>query len=588
MTTAYDLPKQPQKEIKQSRRAKKGKKPKLLRKSLDSIFKIKKSTTPFALLMYSNADGARELINAWSKRLSKNRKKKLDVNDIVHALAMSPNQSTNTATVAVPALWVAQNLDVIFASSGTSANDSEELVNLLWNVASNAQAASAVDHCVTKSLGIELGITLCLQLVHGHPKSGMDLIHENHLQEEFESLVESQLDGDGWPESSLLSNFGVIAASWLRSYMILNSLSSEVDYEIVLLLEWLVRQLLRMRRRNGTLCFGPEIGLQGIQEFWTLVKSASSDDDDRIIYKAVANPTKLSKTKLQQKVRQANNAAEAFNLSEWSRSALLRNDWNPHSPILGINFSRPANHSMPVCEIDLSGKHRMVFGNTFPQIEIDAKPTAWPGNFEVICDRFDDDLDYIEIQAELTTDQNRTESGTLNRQFLLSRNDEFLLVIDTVIPPDCQTAKRIQYQCDWPLAENVEPLQETETREVYFQSREKRRIFGLGMPIGQPEWKGEKFDGSWKITDRAIRLEQFQTGSGLVVPVLFDLNAKRSKQKRTWHRLTVAQDRKTVPPDHAVAIRFQLNESQYFFLSLGSDDWKSDVHGRKYDRRICT
>ena len=121
-------------------------------------------------------------------------------------------------------------------------------------------------------------------------------------------------------------------------------------------------------------------------------------------------------------------------------------------------------------------------------------------------------------------------------------------------------------------------LPESETREVYLQttgsSNQPQKIMALALPLALPEWKAEKSSGQLIAEADALVLEQRIDGNALYAPLLFDLSPKRSLKKRTWRKLTVAQDRQIVADDQAMAFRFQLNKRQWFFYralaSLGN------------------
>ena len=87
----------------------------------------------------------------------------------------------------------------------------------------------------------------------------------------------------------------------------------------------------------------------------------------------------------------------------------------------------------------------------------------------------------------------------------------------------------------------------------------------LALPLALPEWKAEKFPGQLIAEADALVLEQRFVGDALYAPLLFDLNPGRSLKKRTWRKLTVAQDRQIVSDDQAMAFRFQLSKRQWFF-----------------------
>lgn len=436
----------------------------------------------------------------------------------------------------------------------------EALTHQLWAVAGGAQAMSALQQPLMKSLGIELGLTLGVSL------SDRDAVLQNFLIEDFESLLEGQLDGDGWPAAHLLASFGLIAASWLRSILLIRKTGLELDFEIGLQVEWMVRQLLRMRQPEGRVSFGAAlVNKNSAADFWRALCKASNDSDDKKLQKVLAGELK-GKTKKEKQIAalRASEVAEPFNVSEWGSAALLRSSWSPKSPMLAISYGGTSHAS---CTIDLSRGRSLLAGNSMPTVSVDGKSLEPVGEFELVCDRSDEDLDYLEIQIELG------RGGRLNRQFLLSRTDEFLLIADTIVPGE-RVLATIGYESRFPFAQGMEGLLEKETREVYLQrSTRPQKIQALVLPLSLPEWQLERVFGrngkeqpaELAIDGSGLTLSQQQFGFGIHVPLLIDLNPQRSCRKRTWRRLTVAEDRTIIPPDFGCAFRFQLDQSQWFY-----------------------
>lgn len=474
-----------------------------------------------------------------------------------------PPATLDDAVIGLGAVWC---LDA--CQRFLSAEEMEAHVESLWTIAARAEATNSTasaEALLTKSIGIEVAATLCL--VMERPDEATD----RYLAEELESIVEGQLDGDGWPAARLLDDFGMLAASWCRCYLMLKKQGIEFDFEVVMQIEWLVRQLLRMRRPNKSLCFAAADNVMpGAKSFWKMVLSVSQDADDARLSRT-GNSNKLASKKRSkagskrvEKItpKQAAAIADPFNISEWGGAALLRSTWAPTSPKLAVDFSNSAGAAElhPKCRIDLGRREQLLLGDAMPVIHFDEQLATPEVGFEVVCDRSDQDLDYLELQVDVGN------GGSLSRQFVLSRGDEFLLVIDTVLPPQRQTTTGIDYECQFPLAAGIEGLHEQETREVYLQTNEfPRTIESLMLPLVLPEWNAEKFNGSLTVQRDKILLTRQTQGVGMCVPVVFDLNAKRSRKKRTWRQLNVAQNRKTVPAEHGVAFRFQLNKSQWFF-----------------------
>ena len=431
----------------------------------------------------------------------------------------------------------------------------------------------------TKSIGLEIGIILaCFQ-------SDVRTAVQMDWLEEFESIIDSNLDSDGWPDSRLLTQIGALSACWSRISSVLKSMELDLDGGIQIQLEWLVRQCLRMMQADGSLCFAAK-GQSFVGEkssdpmndfdvaYWHSVASLSADPDDAVIFKMLMSRFDRKKQKRKKghakngrksglSPLMANELVSPYNVSEWAGSFLLRGTWSPKSPRVAVDFSyrdsrvADGGQAAEQCFAQISRTIRLIHGQTLPEIIVDDQAVRLTGSFEVVCERHDDDVDYIEIQAELSC------GGQLNRQWLLARTEEFLLVTDAVLPT---SASKIEYRCRWPLANGVTTLEESETREVYLQSSSGTpEINALVLPIGLPEWKAEKFPGKLIAETDAIVLEQQVSGAALYAPLVFDLNPRRSLKKRTWRKLTVGQDRQIVADDQAMAFRFQLSKRQWFF-----------------------
>jgi hypothetical protein len=492
----------------------------------------------------------REKIEGWHRDQGKTKKGGVAADDIVATVAeLTESQAggvENAASLdnAVLALAAVHGL-----SQAPSFNEGDLVWDQLWDLSAAAQRSDSITLPLIKSIGLEIGITLCF--VVGDDQK----LSQRFLVEEFESLIESNLDNDGWPDSRLLPILGAVVGSWARCFHLLDEQGVLLEHEIRMQLEWLVRQCLRLRSSGGGFCVGA-MGVgdskNGSENFWRCLVAMSEDRDDQKIAKFLNGKSKSLS------YLQAGELAEPYNVSEWAGTFLLRSTWSPKSPRLMVDYSSNLERSNDYGFLtEVSRSVPLVSGQTMPEISFSGNVVEAFGGFEVICERSDDDLDYIETQIELS------DGGRLNRQWLLSRTDEFLLVADSVVPA---MVGKIDYRCRWPLAADVTTMAETETSEIYLQDRQGRqKIQALVMPLSLPEWKAERSAGSLVPEANQFELKQSSDGVGLYAALLFDLNPGRSKKKRTWRQLTVSEDRQILPADVAAAFRFQLNNDQWFF-----------------------
>ena len=456
---------------------------------------------------------------------------------------------------------------------GYLAPNGESSEQALEKLSAAALRSDSICELLTKSIGLELGVVLALG------RNDSKSILQTGLMDSFEAIIDSNLDTDGWPAARLLSQIGALAGCWSRIVTMLKKLELELDGGVQIQLEWLTRQCLRLMRPDGSLSFTSDIGDDAVicnavgesqtavsfdQAYWQSVMSMSADPDDAVIFQMLMDAGN-SKKKSKLTPLMASELVDSFNVSEWADSFLLRSTWRPKSPRVAVDFSYRESQAAgePVaeqCFAQISRNVSLIHGQTLPEIIVDDQTLQLTSGFEVVCERHDKDVDYVEIEAELSN------GGSLNRQWLLSRSEEFLLVADYVLPA---SALKIEYRCRWPLAVGMTTLQESETREVYLQtagsSDQPQKIKALALPLALPEWKAEKSSGQLVSEADALVLEQRFDGAALYAPLLFDLSPGRSLKKRTWRKLTVAQDRQIVADDQAMAFRFQLNKRQWFF-----------------------
>lgn len=488
------------------------------------------------------------------------------------------NNSTIDLADAVEALAIAHRLASGELDKSTAGPTEGSTQQALHQLSTAALRSDSICELREKSIGLEIGLVLAY--AQNDPK----LVLQTGLLEEFEAIVETNLDSDGWPDARLLSQIGALAGCWSRIFAMFNTLALELDGGVQIQLEWLVRQCLRLMQADGGLCFAAVVqnaaengnSTSYDQAFWQSVASMSADPDDAVIFQmliAEGTTKKKKSNKDDSKKRKsskltplmANELVEPYNVSEWASSFLLRGTWSPKSPRVAVDFSyrdsqAAGDRVAEQCFAQISRSVSLIHGQTLPEIVVDDQTVRLTGSFEVVCERHDEDVDYMEIQAELSN------GGKLNRQWLLARSEEFLLVADHVLPAP---ASKIEYRCRWPLAAGITTLPESETREVYLQTasqgNQPQKIKALLLPLALPEWKAERFPGQLVAETDAVVLQQQVVGDALYAPLLFDLNPSRSLKKRTWRKLTVAQDREIVADDQAMAFRFQLNKRQWFF-----------------------
>ena len=309
---------------------------------------------------------------------------------------------------------------------GPNGESSEQALEKL---SAAALRSDSICELLTKSIGLELGVVLAFG------RNDSKSILQTGLMDAFESIIDSNLDTDGWPAARLLSQIGALAGCWSRIVTMLKKLELELDGGVQIQLEWLTRQCLRLMRPDGSLSFTSDIGGDAVvsfdQAYWQSVMSMSADPDDAVIFQMLMDAGN-SKKKSKLTPLMASELVDSFNVSEWADSFLLRSTWRPKSPRVAVDFSYRDSQAAgePVaeqCFMQISRSMSLIHGQTLPEIIVDGQTLQLTSGFEVVCERHDKDVDYVEIEAELSN------GGSLNHQWLLSRSEEFLLVADYVL-----------------------------------------------------------------------------------------------------------------------------------------------------------
>lgn len=409
------------------------------------------------------------------------------------------------------------------------------LVSRIIQISKVAKSNVQLEPYVYQWLAIEVPLTVAFQIPEIEDFQQMG---EQSCQK-LATAISDMLDTDGWPSARYLSEFGPLAASWVRSTAIASKIGVDLIYESASQLEWMVRQVLRMLRPDGTLVFSDRQSVPISDMMLNALFKLTHDPADKPLKKLFVSG---STTQVNPK-----RLPEPSNLSEWAESAVLQSEWRRTTPKIAVDFADQG------CRVEICRRVNLIQGDAMPNVSVNGVLQTPPGGFDVVCSEHDDDVDYLELEMQM---ENHV---TLTRQILLSRHEEFLLIADAVVP---EKSSKIEYQCHWPLAPGIVGLHETETREVYLRDK---KIQSLVLPLALPEWKVGRSEGRLDFLDNQLQLAQSVEGRGLYAPLFFDLNPKRSQTKRTWRQLTVGENLNPVSRDVACAYRIQINQQQWVF-----------------------
>ena len=416
-------------------------------------------------------------------------------------------------------------------------------VTKLLEISQAAESTVDLDPSVYQILAIEVPLAVAFQIPETEDYRGLVVRCAKRLS----LSVADMLDHDGWPHGRYLSEFGVLVASWIRSHAMLTKMDVPLEGEAAVQFEWMVRQVMRMLRADRTLAFSPPGSHPTSNSFLKTLLKVSNDPSDKPLIKRFVEKKGDPKRK--------SGKIDPSNISEWAMATILRSQWDAKSPRVSIDYSSGG------CRLEIGSGLPLIDGSAMPSVSLNGVPMPIDGDFELVCEERTDEIQFIELEVRL----GRVEKGaTLSRQFLLSRTEQFLLVADAIVP---DSKSQIDYRCNWPLANSIEGMHESETREVYLKDK---KIRSLVLPLALPEWKVGLTDDRLSFEDRHLSLVQSINGSGLYAPLFFDLSPKRSKLKRTWRQLTVGENLQIVPRDVACAYRVQLDRQQWFFYRIVS------------------
>jgi hypothetical protein len=222
-----------------------------------------------------------------------------------------------------------------------------------------------------------------------------------------------------------------------------------------------------------------------------------------------------------------------------------------------------------------AGRPIVLCGKCQTSIEINDQAQWAVDDWVATCEFTDDDVHYLEIE------QLWSGGIVLQRQIMVIREDQCVLLADTILPsgssrqPEVECS--IRYRNRMPLAERIQIQAEPETRDVFFSDGRRR---GLVMPLSANEWRVGPSNADLTVTqDKHLLL----TATGLdrlFAPLWFDFQRRRFDRKRTWRKLTVADNLRIVADCEAVGFRIQSGSEQWMLYRSLANPTNRSVLGR--------
>ncbi len=363
------------------------------------------------------------------------------------------------------------------------------------------------------------------------------------------------LDGEGTPHRDYLAELRPLAASWLRCLRLLDNNDLLANKQVRKALKQFDEVLLgvaRLSRLDGSQHLGPggEMATALSSSFVRHLADAAEDPDVGTALRVAFG--------LATRAADAEEADDHFDVAknaEWSDLAVLRSSWRQFSPRIVVDYGQAATR------LELSaGKRELLAGALNTQLTIDGSSTPVTSSWSCVCWQSDSDCDYLELETH------PAPGFLLQRSIMLAHEDCFAWIADSIAWGREHT---VEYQIKLPLANGISCDASDEHTEL--ELRGKKKSLARVLPIALPEWRSAARNGQLQAENGQLTLRQSQHGWGMYAGVFIDLEPPRLKRQFTWRQLTVAEDRKILTPDLAVAQRVQCgNKHWVFYRSIGA------------------
>jgi len=364
-----------------------------------------------------------------------------------------------------------------------------------------------------------------------------------------EGLVEL-LNGNGLVQGEYLPYLRPLLACWTRCKAIGEQVKKgawnrKADEEY----QWMSSHAIALSSPAGTSLLSQPHGERWSSDFLRNVVQLGGDEADLSAARSIFGKKLTSALR----GKNVNLVPETSDECEWAGVAYMRTEWERSAPTVAVDFSTP-NLRLEVW----AGPQRLLAGDWNWETTVGGKKLEPVGSWDEICWFTDDDVDYLELSIELT------DGAQLDRQIVLARDEQFLLLVDTILLDAGNSAGNgeISHSFRLPLDNEVEFRPEEETREgTLGADKPVARV----LPLALPEWRADPRIGQLRSSASQLELEQTREGQNMACPLLIDLKKSRATKPCTWRQLTVAESLEIQPHDVAVGYRAQCGKQQWLF-----------------------
>lgn len=383
-------------------------------------------------------------------------------------------------------------------------------------------------------------------------------------------------DENGLINGRHFPRFAAIMAVWARCFYggRKKSLNLKLKKAFVNRFEWAVRQLLSLSGGDRHITTLSEEGkLKLSKEFVELLLFLGGDSSDRRLAAQLGYPQKEFKKRV------ADHYLPECSLhSEESQIAVLRTGWGLKRREAYVRYS---GHEV-WAELRSSGK-TLFSCQLATHVTVAGEALAVVGTWEEVCYESDEDVDYLELEAILS------DGWRIQKQFLLTKDDNLLLIGDAVLPGKSRAKDAggddLCLEQRYTLADGIKYFGADEHNEGYLWGENPEAVV---FPLALSEWRLGNREGELTVKQQVLsyRVTKGQHRA-VYAPLLFVLNGKAATKKYTWRRLSVAEELDRQTEDIAAGFRIQVGKRQWLLYRSLTEFGNRTLLGQNYSSEFA-
>ncbi|MCR9294154.1 MAG: hypothetical protein NXI32_15655 [bacterium] len=314
----------------------------------------------------------------------------------------------------------------------------------------------------------------------------------------------------------------------------------------------LLEHAARWSRYDGTQMLAAGTAARNSKAIWRALASQTRNSKSMSAAMTLSGIGTGKRSQVRREARVSNLPPTTY-YSELASGGCMQCDWRQKGSKVAVDFS-----DSEMCIEALGPKGSPVLaGQWTVQVEMDGQAQLQLDEWTEVCWFSDDDVDYLELQAQFG------QQAKLQRQAILFREEGLLYLADALI---CDSEAELSLRSQLPLAGGTSFEPADKTTEGFLLTESGGRC--LTLPLYLPEWRRQltiSGEASCLMATAEDLLVQAESrGRSLYMPVLISLNHHPKKVPFTWRHLTVGDDLRIVRHDEARAFRIQIGGEQWF------------------------